>query len=155
MYFSGCAHICLYSFAILIFYVKICLEFGKSACLFGQVKTSEYRRKRPICENARYFLLFTTVYFFFFSSSFLFFSFLVLFLLVIYVHSRVSRSVVSGVHFFFASLYSYENTPESWIWPRWIHCTRVTAHAMSLMTGNGHIELLNVTRYNFQPSRAR
>ena len=23
------------------------------------------------------------------------------------------------------------------------------------MTGNGHIELLNVTRYNFQPSRAR
>ena len=87
-------------------------------------------RKRPICENARieyarYFLLFTTLYFFFFSSSFLFFSFLVL--LASYVHSRVSRSVVSGVHFFLAGLYSdsHENTPESWIWPPWIHFTRV------------------------------
>ena len=83
-------------------------------------RLGEYRRKRPICENAlienalienalienalikkaRFFLLFTTVYFFFFSSSFLFFSFLVLFFLVIYVHSPVSSSVVSGVHFF-------------------------------------------------------
>ena len=72
-------------------------------------------------ENARYaktpesktpdFLLFTIVYFFFFSSSFLFFSSLVLFFLVIYIHSRViSRSVVSGVHFFLAGLHSHENT---------------------------------------------
>ena len=64
----------------------------------------EYRRKRPICENALIenarFSYFSQVYFFFFSSSFLFFSFLVLFFLVIYVHSRVSSSVVSGVHFF-------------------------------------------------------
>ena len=78
-----------------------------------------------------HFLLFTIVYFFFFSSSFLFFSFLLL--LVIYVHSRVSRGVVSGVHFFFAGLYSHGNTPESWIWPPWIHFTRVSAHAMSLL----------------------
>ena len=98
----------------------------------------EYRRKRPICENALvenalFFLLFTTVYFFFFSSSFLFFSFLVLFFLVIYVHSRVSSSVVSGVHYFFAGLYSHEITPESWTWPPpWIRFTRVSAHAMSL-----------------------
>ena len=59
----------------------------------------EYRRLCPICdiapiENAP-LLLFTVLYFFFFSSSFLFFSFLFLFHLVIYVHSRVSCSVVS------------------------------------------------------------
>ena len=89
-------------------------------------------RKRLICENARieyarHFLLFTTLYFFFFSSSFLFFSFHVLFLLAIYVHSRVSRSIVSGVHFFLAGLYSdsQKNTPESRIWQLWIHFTRV------------------------------
>ena len=88
------------------------------------VNNPEYRRKHPICknaciENARYFLLYTTVYFFFFSSSFLFFSFLVLFLLVIYVHSRVSRSVVTIVVSIFSSqVYTHENAPESWIWHR-------------------------------------
>ena len=37
-----------------------------------------------------------------------------------------------------------------------IHTQGVTESEMKKgMTGNGHIELLNVTRYNFQPSRAR
>ena len=30
-----------------------------------------------------------------------------------------------------------------------------TTYNWLVMTGNGHIELLNVARYNFQPSRAR
>ena len=71
-----------------------------------QAKTP-YVRKRPSRKRP----IFLT----FHNSVFLFFSFLVLFFLVIYVHSRVSSSVVSG--FFVAGLYSHENTPESWIWP--------------------------------------
>ena len=97
----------------------------------------EYRRKRPICknalvENALFFLLHNSVFLLlFFLLSLLFLSRSLF--LVIYVHSRVSSSVVSGVHFFFAGLYSHEITPESWTWP-WIRFTRVSAH----ITGYGH-----------------
>ena len=131
--------------ALIIIYILITVWSWQTALIPRKIWVpelgiyKEYRRKRPICENALiehawFFLLFTTVYFFFFSFSFLFFSFLVLFFLVIYVHSRVSSSVVSGVHFFFAGLYSHKNTPESCIWPPWIHFTGLSAHATLYVT---------------------
>ena len=84
----------------------------------AKINTGDYARYAiTLASIAPHFLLFTIMYFFFFSSSFLYFSFL--FLLVIYVHSRVSRSVVSRlvVSIFSLKVNSHENAPESWIWP--------------------------------------
>ena len=84
---------------------------------------NEYRWLRPYAitppmppiENAPLLFFHGSVFLLlFFLLSLLFFSFL--FLLVIYVHSRVSCSVVRGVHFFFSGLYSHKNGRETSIW---------------------------------------
>ena len=89
---------------------------------FFKIQPENARYAKTPAPNTHAISYYSQLYFFFFSSSFLFFSLLVL--LANYVHSR---SVVSGVHFFLAGLYSdsHENTPESWIWPPWIDFTRV------------------------------
>ena len=57
------------------------------------------------------------------------------FLLLFFLLSLLflSRSLFLS-YFFFAGLYSHENTPESCIWPPWIHFTRVSAHATLYVT---------------------